>query len=207
MAHLTLLESTVDFVLLIGGIYAFLWGLWFLGVRFVPARPFISLVRQRKHDRPKDRGSSSLNEYLKHRRDAQASDAPPVARSWLCVSTARAGLENRSAQSAAPKCARKAGFGVGNFKTLPGLGSGDTAQGTLLPLHRERQRLYLRGCIQGQIGEPICAHDEQSRSANQVDRSAHTASPVLPTLVAAMVSYKSRLGSQIFSVTFICSIL
>jgi len=32
--------------------------------------------------------------------------------------------------------------------------------------------------IQGQIDEPICAHDEQSQGANQVDRSAHAASPV-----------------------------
>jgi hypothetical protein len=32
MAHLTFIESTVGFVLLIAGIYAFLWGLWFLGV-------------------------------------------------------------------------------------------------------------------------------------------------------------------------------
>jgi hypothetical protein len=32
--------------------------------------------------------------------------------------------------------------------------------------------------IQRQIDEPICAHDEQSQNANQVDRSAHAASPV-----------------------------
>jgi hypothetical protein len=57
--------------------------------------------------------------------------------------------------------------------------------------------------IQGQIDEPICAHDEQSQGANQVDRSAHAASPVnagvcpLPTLVGATLRYKARLGSQI----------
>jgi hypothetical protein len=28
-------------------------------------------------------------------------------------------------------------------------------------------------CIQGQIEEEICAHDDQSEGANQVDRSAH----------------------------------
>jgi hypothetical protein len=51
MPHLTLLESPVGFVLLIAGIYASLWGLWFLGVRFVPAWPFISLIRQTERDR------------------------------------------------------------------------------------------------------------------------------------------------------------
>ena len=61
--------------------------------------------------------------------------------------------------------------------------------------------------IQGQIDEPICAHDEQSQGANQVDRSAHAASPVnasvdqerlcpLPTLVGAMLRYKARLGVE-----------
>jgi len=101
MAHLTLLESTVDFVLLIGGIYAFLWGLWFLGVRFVPARPFISLVRQRKHDRPKDRGSSSLNEYLKRRRDAQASGRCPSCGKVLVV---RIDSKGRFGKSECPEC-------------------------------------------------------------------------------------------------------
>ena len=87
MAHLTLLESTVGFVLLIAGIYAFLWGLWFLGVRFVPAWPFISLVRQIERDRSKDRGNpaSLLNEYLKRRRDAQASGRCPSCGKALVV--------------------------------------------------------------------------------------------------------------------------
>src|SRR5215471_11728594 len=72
MAHLTLLEGTVGFVLLIAGIYAFLCELWFLGVRFVPAWPFISLVRQIERDRWKDRSNpaSLLNEHLKRRRNA-----------------------------------------------------------------------------------------------------------------------------------------
>ena len=81
MPHL----SVIGFVLLIGGIYAFLWGLWFLGVRFVPAWPFISLVRQPKRDRPKDRGSSSLDEYLNRRRDAQASGRCPSCGKALVV--------------------------------------------------------------------------------------------------------------------------
>jgi hypothetical protein len=59
MAHLTLLESTVGFVLLLAGIYAFLWGLWFLGVRFEPEWPIISRVRQAEREH---RGSSSLSE-------------------------------------------------------------------------------------------------------------------------------------------------
>jgi hypothetical protein len=64
--------------------------------------------------------------------------------------------------------------------------------------------------IQRQIDEPICAHGEQSQGANQVDRSAHAASPVnasvdqerlcpLRTLVGAMVRYESRLGSRKFT--------
>jgi len=87
MAHLTLLESTVGFVLLIAGIYAFLWGLWFLGVRFVAAWPFISLVRQTERDRSKDRRNtaSSLNEYLKRRRDARASGRCPSCGKALVV--------------------------------------------------------------------------------------------------------------------------
>ena len=62
--------------------------------------------------------------------------------------------------------------------------------------------------IQGQIDEPICAHDDQSQGANRVDRSAHAASPVnasvdqerlcpLPTLVGAMLRYKARLVEEI----------
>ena len=87
MAHLTLLESTVGFVLLIAGIYAFLWGLWFFGVRFVPAWAFISLVQQRGREHSKDRGNpaSSLNEYLKRRRDARASGRCPSCGKALVV--------------------------------------------------------------------------------------------------------------------------
>jgi len=43
-------------------------------------------------------------------------DALPVARLWSCVSTARAGLGTRSAQSAAPRRANKAGFGASKVK-------------------------------------------------------------------------------------------
>jgi hypothetical protein len=87
MPHLTFLESTVGFVLLIAGIYAFLWGLWFLGVRFVPAWPFISPVRQTERERPKDRGNpaSLFNEYLKRRRQAQASGRCPSCGKALVV--------------------------------------------------------------------------------------------------------------------------
>jgi hypothetical protein len=67
--------------------------------------------------------------------------------------------------------------------------------------------------IQGQIDEPICAHDDQSQGANQVDLSAHAASPLnasvdqerlcpLPTLVGATLRYKARLGSRNF-ITFL----
>src|SRR5215467_7028198 len=64
--------------------------------------------------------------------------------------------------------------------------------------------------IQGQIDEPICARDEQSQGANQVDRSAHAASPVnasvdqeplLTTLVGAILRYLGRK-----SATFVRSI-
>jgi hypothetical protein len=59
--------------------------------------------------------------------------------------------------------------------------------------------------IQGQIDEPICAHDEQSQGANQVDRPAHAASPVnasvetKTTLVGAISRYTPRLGSRNFT--------
>ena len=87
MAHLTLLESTVGFVLLIAGIYGSLWGLWFLGVRFVPTWPFISRVRQPERERSKERGdpASLLNNYLKRRRDAQASGRCPSCGKALVV--------------------------------------------------------------------------------------------------------------------------
>jgi len=87
MPRLTLFESTVCFVLLIAGIYAFLWGLWFLGVRFVPAWPFVSLVRQTERERSKGGGNpaSLLNEYLKRRRDAQASGRCPSCGKPLVV--------------------------------------------------------------------------------------------------------------------------
>jgi predicted RNA-binding Zn-ribbon protein involved in translation (DUF1610 family) len=101
MAHLTLLESTVGFVLLIAGIYAFLWGLWFLGVRFEPAWPFISRVRQTERDRSKDRGSSSLNEYLKRRRDAQASGRCPSCGKALVV---RIDSKGRFGKPQCPEC-------------------------------------------------------------------------------------------------------
>jgi len=101
MPHL----SAIGFVLLIGGIYAFLWGLWFLGVRFVPAWPIISLVRQTERDRPKDRGSSSLDEYLKRRRDAQASNRCPSCGKALLVRIDRQG---RFSKPVCPECSAEA---------------------------------------------------------------------------------------------------
>lgn len=103
MPHLTLLESTVGFVLLLAGIYGFLWGLWFLGVRFVPAWPFISLVRQPKRERSHDRDNpaSSLNEYLKRRRDARASGRCPSCGKALVV---RIDSKGRFRKPECPEC-------------------------------------------------------------------------------------------------------
>ena len=101
MAHLTLLESTVGFVLLIAGVYASLWGLWFLGVRFEPAWPFISRVRQAKRERLTERGSSSLNEYLKRRRDARASGRCPSCDKVLVV---RIDSKGRFGKPECPEC-------------------------------------------------------------------------------------------------------
>jgi predicted RNA-binding Zn-ribbon protein involved in translation (DUF1610 family) len=103
MAHLTLLESTVGFVLLIAGIYAFLWGLWFLGVRFVPAWPFISLVRQTQRERSQDRDNpaSLLNQYLKRRRDTRASGRCPSCGKALVV---RIDSKGRFSKPECPEC-------------------------------------------------------------------------------------------------------
>jgi predicted RNA-binding Zn-ribbon protein involved in translation (DUF1610 family) len=107
MAHLTLLESTVGFVLLIAGIYALLWGLWFLGVRFVPAWPFISLLRQTERDRSKERGNpaSLLNEYLKRRRHAQASGRCPSCGKALVV---RIDSKGKFSKPECPECSAEA---------------------------------------------------------------------------------------------------
>jgi len=103
MAQLTFLESTVGFVLLLAGIYVFLWGLWFLGVRFVPAWPFISLVRQTERDRSKDRGNpaSLLNEYLKRRRNAHASGRCPSCGKALVV---RIDKKGKFSKPECPEC-------------------------------------------------------------------------------------------------------
>jgi hypothetical protein len=87
MGHLTLLESTVGFGLLLAGIYAVLWGLWFLGIRFVPAWPIISRARQAERDRSTERGkpASLLNDYLQRRRDARASGRCPSCGKALVV--------------------------------------------------------------------------------------------------------------------------
>ena len=103
MAHLTLLESTVGFVLLIAGIYALLWGLWFLGVRFEPAWPIILRVRQAERE-PRDNSSPLLNEYLKRRRDAQASDRCPSCGMPLIVSIDSKG---KSSKPKCPECGAK----------------------------------------------------------------------------------------------------
>jgi hypothetical protein len=110
MPRLTLLESTVGFVLLIAGSYAFLLGLWFLGTRFVPAWPFFSTVRQTDHDRSKDRGNpaSLLNEYLKRRQLRHPVGALPVA--------SRSFFPNRNAQSVGRRFADKACFAQSNVK-------------------------------------------------------------------------------------------
>lgn len=105
MAHLTLLESTVGFVLLMAGIYASLWGLWFLGVRFQPGWPIISRVGQPKRDRSKDRGSSSLNEYLKRRHYAQASGRCPSCGTALVV---RIDSKGRFGKPEGPECSVEA---------------------------------------------------------------------------------------------------
>jgi hypothetical protein len=129
MAHLTLLESTVGFVLLLAGIYAFLWGLWFLGVRFVPAWPFISLLRQTQRELrriaaiPHHCSMSTLSTaaILKH-----PVDALPVAKLWSYVSTARASFPNRRAQSAGPTRAQKTSCEQGATTAL------ELAQGVVL---------------------------------------------------------------------------
>ena len=107
MAHLTFLESTVGFVLLLAGIYAFLWGLWFLGVRFVPAWPFISLLRQTQRERSQDRRNpaSLLNEYLKRRRDVQASGRCPSCGKALVV---RIDSKVKFSKPECPECSAEA---------------------------------------------------------------------------------------------------
>ncbi len=107
MAHLTLLESTVGFVLLIAGIYASLWGLWFLGVRFETAWPFISRVRQTTRARPKDGGNpaSLLNDYLKRRRNAQASSRCPSCGKAMVV---RIDSKGRFSKPECPECSAEA---------------------------------------------------------------------------------------------------
>ena len=107
MPHLTLLESTVGFVLLIAGIYAFLWGLWFLRVRFGPASPFISLFHQTERERSKERGNpaSLLNEYLKRRRNAQASGRCPSCGKALVV---RIDNKGKFSKPECPECSAEA---------------------------------------------------------------------------------------------------
>jgi predicted RNA-binding Zn-ribbon protein involved in translation (DUF1610 family) len=97
MAHLTLLESTVAFVLLIAGIYAFLWGLWFLGVRFVPAWPF---PRQAERE-PQGNSSPLLDEYLKRRRNAHASGRCPSCGKALVV---RIDKKGKFSKPECPEC-------------------------------------------------------------------------------------------------------
>lgn len=103
MAHLTLLESTVGFVLLIAAIYAFLWGLWFLGFRFEPAWPIISRVRQAQPE-PRDNSSPLLNDYLKRRRDAQASGRCPSCGKALVV---RINSKGKFSKPHCPECGPK----------------------------------------------------------------------------------------------------
>jgi predicted RNA-binding Zn-ribbon protein involved in translation (DUF1610 family) len=107
MAHLTLLESTVGFILLLAGIYASLWCLWFLGVRFEPAWPFITLRRQTERDRSKDRvnPASLLNEYLKRRRNAQASGRCPSCGKALVV---RIDKKGKFSNPECPECSAEA---------------------------------------------------------------------------------------------------
>jgi predicted RNA-binding Zn-ribbon protein involved in translation (DUF1610 family) len=107
MPHLTSLESTVSFVLLLAGIYAFLWGLWFFGVRFEPAWPFISVVRQTERDRSKDRDNpaSSFDEYLKRRRNAQASGRCPSCGKALVV---RIDKKGNFSKPECPECSAEA---------------------------------------------------------------------------------------------------
>ena len=107
MAHLTLLESTVGFVLLLAGIYAALWGLWFLGVRFEAVWPIISQVRQTERERSKERGdpASLLNDYLKRRRDAQASNRCPSCGKALVV---RINKKGNFSKPACPECSAAA---------------------------------------------------------------------------------------------------
>jgi predicted RNA-binding Zn-ribbon protein involved in translation (DUF1610 family) len=103
MAHLTLIESTAAFVLLIAGIYASAWGLWFLRVRFGRAKPF---VRQMEPGRSQDRvnPASLLNEYLKRRRDAQASGRCPSCGKALVVVIDRKG---EFSKPECPECSAK----------------------------------------------------------------------------------------------------
>ena len=103
MAHLTLLESTVGFVLLIAAIYAFLWGLWFLGVRFEPAWPIISRVRQAECE-PHDNASPLLNDYLKRRRNAQASGRCPSCGKAMVV---RINGKGKFSKPHCPECSPK----------------------------------------------------------------------------------------------------
>jgi predicted RNA-binding Zn-ribbon protein involved in translation (DUF1610 family) len=107
MDHLTALESTAVFVLLIAGIYALLWGLWFLGVRFEPAWPFISRVRQAKPERSTERGNpaSLFNDYLTRRREARASGRCPSCGKALVV---RIDSKARFGKPECPECSAEA---------------------------------------------------------------------------------------------------
>jgi len=107
MSHLTFLESTAGFVLLLAGIYAFFWGLWFLGIRFVPAWPIISRVRRAKRERSTNGGNpaSLLNDYLKRRRAAQASGLCPSCDKALVV---RIDSKGRFGKPVCPECSAAA---------------------------------------------------------------------------------------------------
>jgi predicted RNA-binding Zn-ribbon protein involved in translation (DUF1610 family) len=95
MAHLTLLESIVGFILLLAGIYASLWGLWFLGVRFGP----------QAEREPRGNSSPLLNEYLKRRRDAQASGRCPSCGKALVV---RIDSKGKFSKPECPECSAEA---------------------------------------------------------------------------------------------------
>jgi hypothetical protein len=103
MTHLTLLESTVGFILLLAGIYASAWGLWFLRVRFEPGRPFVRQV-ERERSKDDDNPASLLNEYLKRRRDAQASGRCPSCGKALVVVIDRKG---EFSKPECPECSAK----------------------------------------------------------------------------------------------------
>ena len=100
MAHLTLLESIVGFALLIAGIFASAWGLWFLRVRFGSSWTF---VRQAERQRSQERGNpaSLLNEYLKRRRDTRASGRCPSCGKALVV---RIDSKGKFSKPECPEC-------------------------------------------------------------------------------------------------------